>query len=98
MLELFAFQFTRNFSANLAEIEAFFERVDSGQGYLMSVAAICSRSNINVRCHLILLPCGIVTATRWMKSTRANYCCSRSGRCMASAAASTSRASNSGLS
>ena len=34
MLELFAFQFTRNFSANLAEIEAFFERVDGGQGYL----------------------------------------------------------------
>lgn len=38
MIELFAFQFTHNFSVNLAEIEAFFDRVeggqDAGQGYL----------------------------------------------------------------
>ncbi len=34
MPELFGFQFTDNFSANLAEIEIFFERVEGGQGYL----------------------------------------------------------------
>jgi hypothetical protein len=34
MLELLSFQFTRNFTANLAGIEAFFERADAGQAYL----------------------------------------------------------------
>jgi hypothetical protein len=34
MPESFSFQFTRNFTANLALIEAFFERVNAGQAYL----------------------------------------------------------------